>query len=61
MFNLGQWVIDTKKQDTVEVVTILEGGTETVYVLKDNNNDLYITGESNLISYDKYYFGEQEE
>lgn len=61
MFDLGQWVIDTKKQDTAEVVTILEGGTETVYVLKDDNNDFYITGESNLIPYDKYYFGEQEE
>lgn len=57
MFDLGQWVIDTKKQDAVEVVTILEGGTETVYVLKDDNNDLYITGESNLIPYNKYYFG----
>lgn len=56
MFDLGQWVIDTKKQDAVEVVTILEGGTETVYVLKDDNNDFYITGESNLILYNKYYF-----
>lgn len=56
MFDLGQWVIDTKKQDAVEVVTILEGGTETVYVLKDDNSDFYITGESNLIPYDKYYF-----
>lgn len=54
---MGQWVIDTKKQNTAEVVTILEGGTETVYVLKDDNNDFYITGESNLIPYDKYYFG----
>lgn len=61
MFSEGQWVIDTKKQETVEIVTILEGGSETVYVVKDDENNFYVTGESNLIPYDKYYFRSLEE
>ena len=60
-FDLGSWVIDTKRHDAVTVVTVLDSGTEPVYVVETDEEDLYLVKESHLIPYDKYYFDTVQE
>lgn len=59
LFSRGEMVIDTKRKVSATVVAVIEG-TEIVYVLEDNYDDLYMEKESNLIEYDKYYFDKKE-
>lgn len=55
LFSLGEWVIDTKREIVPTVIAVIEG-LETVYVLEDDTGGLYVAKESDLITYDKYYF-----
>lgn len=55
LFSPGEWVIDTQRETAPTVIAVIEG-LETVYVLEDDNGDLYVQKESALIKYDKYYF-----
>lgn len=56
MFELGQWVIDTKKRSTGTVLAKIEG-VEPLYVVEDDDTDeCYIVKENRLIPYDKYWF-----
>ena len=54
-FSIGEWVIDTKRETAPTVIAIIEG-YETVYVLESDDGSLYMSKESDLIEYDKYYF-----
>ncbi len=57
-----QCVIDTKRKDTATVKVVFQEAYPTVYILQDFDSDeYYITDESNLIKYDKYWFDRQEE
>ena len=55
LFSLGEWVIDTRRNLAPTVFAVIEG-VETVYVLEDDNGNLYVEKESALIKYDKYHF-----
>ena len=55
LFSLGAWVIDTKREIASTVIAVIEG-LETVYVLESDDGSLYVSKESDLIEYDKYYF-----
>ena len=55
LFASGDWVIDTRKNIAPTVVAVINA-PETVYVLEDHDDNLYLERESNLIEYDKYYF-----
>ena len=58
MFELGQWVIDTKKRSTGTVLAKIEG-VEPLYVVEDDDTDeCYIVKENRLIPYNKYWFDE---
>lgn len=57
-FNIGGWLIDTKKNIPVTLYNILENGVRDLYVVcDDDTKEYYITDEDNLIPYDKYYWG----
>lgn len=59
MFDIEQWVIDTKKKIAPTVKAILPNTFPTIYVLYDSETDeYYMTDEGNLIPYDKYWFDE---
>lgn len=47
MFPLGRTVLDTVKDDTVEIVAILEDSFPTVYVVYDGE-EVYLQLESKL-------------
>lgn len=55
LFSPGDWVIDTKRETAPTVFAVIEG-LETVYVLESDDGSLYMSKESDLIKYDKYYF-----
>lgn len=64
MFELGRWVIDTKRRIAADVCGVIpELYTDrTIYILKNYNTDeYYMEDESNLIEYDKYWFDKVEE
>lgn len=61
MFDLGQWVIDTKKRTTGTVLAKIEG-VELLYVVEgDDTDECYIVKENRLIPYDKSWFDENPE
>ena len=47
MFTLGRTVLDTTKDDTVEIVAILEDSFPTVYVVYDGE-EIYLQREFKL-------------
>lgn len=55
LFSIGNTVIDTKRSIAPTVVAVIEG-YEIIYVLENDDGDLYLCGESNLIEYNKYWF-----
>lgn len=64
MFELGQSVIDVKKDIPCEIVAIIEG-VRTIYVLADWNENanvdcwLVLDDENRIIPYDKYYWDKE--
>jgi hypothetical protein len=58
LFNLGETVIDTRTHNTAIVVSIIPQGENSItdiYVLDDDGN-LYLSDDTHLIVYDKYYW-----
>ena len=58
LFNLGDTVIDTRTHNSAIVVSIIPQGQNSitdVYVL-DVDGKLYLSDDSNLVEYDKYYW-----
>ena len=47
MFSLGETVVDNTRDDTVEIVAIIEDSFPTVYVVYDGN-EVYLQLESKL-------------
>lgn len=47
MFSLGKTVVDTTRDDTVEIVAIIEDSFPTVYVVYDGE-EVYLQLESKL-------------
>lgn len=58
MFELGEIVIDVHKRTTVTIVGKFPCGDaiENLYAVKTDYGKYYITGDSNLMEYDKHYF-----
>lgn len=56
MFELYETVIDVRNKEVVTIEHILDS---SLYVVKDFQGIYYITDETALIKYDKYYFGEE--
>ena len=54
-FDIGDWVIDTKRNTAPTVIAVIPG-SKSVYVL-EYEGDLYLETDENLIPYDKRYFG----
>ena len=54
-FNIGEDVIDVGRDVSSTILAIIDG-YETVYVLDAGCGNVYLSKESNLIKYDKYYF-----
>jgi hypothetical protein len=51
------WLIDTKTRRVVSLCRTIVDTYPVVYVLQDvNTNDVYLSDDSNLIKYDKYWF-----
>ncbi len=63
LFNLGETVIDTRKHRAAIVISIIpygENSINDVYVL-ETDGELYLSDDSRLIVYDKYYWDELDE
>ena len=63
LFNLGETIIDTRTHNAAVVVAIIPQGQNSitdVYVL-DDDGKLYLSDDTNLIVYDKYYWDGLEE
>lgn len=59
MFNLGDWVIDTKTHEAVDIIAIIPAGENSIidlYVVEKDDGSYYISDAKNLITYDKYYW-----
>lgn len=59
LFNLGEWVIDTRSHATATVVSIIPQGENSmtdVYVLERDNGGLYLSTDTCLVCYDKHYW-----
>lgn len=59
LFNLGEWVIDTRSHATAIVVSIIpqgENSTADVYILERDNGELYLSTDTHLVCYDKHYW-----
>ena len=62
LFNLGETVIDTRTHDTAIVISIIPQGENSIadiYVL-DKDGKFYLSDDTNLVVYDKYYWDELE-
>ena len=62
LFNLGETVIDTRTHNTATVVAIIpqnQNSLTDVYVLDDGR--LYLSDDTHLVIYDKYYWVGMEE
>lgn len=63
-FELGQWCIDTKAKQSVDVIAIIPAGHNSIvdlYIVEPSEGGYYILGENDLIEYDKYYWDNVEE
>ena len=58
MFELGETVIDVHKRTTVTIIGKFPDADsiENLYAVKTDYGKYYITGDSNLMEYDKSYF-----
>ena len=62
LFNLGETIIDTKTPRAATVMSIIPCGENSitdVYVL-ETDDELYLSDDSHLIVYNKYYWDELE-
>ena len=58
LFNIGETVIDTRTHNSVIVVSVIPQGENSltdVYVL-DDYGTLYLSDDTHLVVYDKYYW-----
>lgn len=51
MYNVGETVIDTKKDSTGTVCGAIEYSCPIMYVLEDNEGNYYLQSEENLLEY----------
>jgi hypothetical protein len=59
LFNLGEWIIDTRSHATATVVSVIPQGQNSmadVYVLEKDDGELYLSTDTHLVCYDKYYW-----
>lgn len=58
MFELGETVIDVHKRTVVTIIGKFPDADaiENLYAVKTDYGKYYITGDSNLMKYDKSYF-----
>ena len=64
LFKLGDWVIDTKTHESVDVIAIIPAGKNSIkelYVLCKDDGSYYIADSTYLIMYDRYYWDELAE
>lgn len=61
MFEVGKWVIDTKREIAPTICAVIPETEPTIYILQDSDTgEYYMADESNLIEYDKYWFDNHE-
>ena len=51
LYNVGETVIDKKKDATATVCAAIDGSCPELYVLEDNDGNYYIQSEDNLLEY----------
>lgn len=59
LFNLGDWVIDTRTHRAVDIIAIVPAGINSIvdlYIVQDSENKYYIVDSNALIKYDKHYW-----
>ena len=63
-FEIGDWCIDTKAKQAVDIIAIIPVGRNSMidlYVVEPSDGGYYILGEIDLIEYDKHYWDTIEE
>ena len=55
MFEIGSWVIDTKRREVVTVEKVLN---DYLYIVSNDDDECYIVKECTLIKYDKHWFND---
>lgn len=55
-FSVGDWIIDTVKEQTADVCYVFEDSSPQLYVLLGPERTYYIQEEDYLIPYDKHWF-----
>jgi hypothetical protein len=63
-FEPGDWCIDTKAKQSVDVIAIIPAGHNSLislYIVEPSEGGYYILSESDLIEYDKHYWDTVEE
>lgn len=61
MFEVGKWVIDTKREIAPTICAVIPETEPTIYILQDSDTgEYYIADESDLIEYDKYWFDDHK-
>lgn len=61
MFQIDDWVIDTKRKTAPTVKAIFPNTSPVIYVLQDDEGEYYIEDEFKLIAYDKNWFEFEED
>lgn len=62
-FKLGDWLIDTKINSAVNVISIIPAGANSItdlYVVESSDGDYYIIDESRIVAYDSSYWDNLE-
>ena len=63
-FGLGDWVIETEKHRSCDIIAIIPAGHNaitTLYIVQFSDHSYEIFDESSLTAYDKYYWDNLEE
>lgn len=64
MFEIGDWVIETNKHRSCDIVAIIPAGPcaiMTLYIVQFSDNSYEIFDESSLTAYNKYYWDSLED
>jgi hypothetical protein len=57
MFDIGRWVIDTGRRESVTIEKVFEDcSSGNIYLVSTDDGDCYLVKEDRLIPYNKYWF-----
>jgi hypothetical protein len=63
-FDIGDWCIDTRAKQSVDIVAIIPAGHNSIidlYIVEPSEGGYYILSETDLIEYNKYYWDAEDE